>query len=105
MAAYARCDIGILPLVHAASSNSLNEYISCCLPFVYSRFSGMSELDLERFGLPVAPGDTEAFIKAVERLYFDDALIVRLKAHCMEEREKLSWTPKVQAFWDMVDEL
>jgi len=105
MAAYARCEIGILPLVHAASSNSLNEYISCCLPFVYSRFSGMSELELERFGLPVAPGDTAAFIEAVERLYFDDALIERFKAHCLEEREKLSWTPKVQAFWDMVDTL
>jgi len=105
MEVYDRCDIGILPLVHAASSNSLNEYISCCLPFVYSRFTGMSELDLERFGLPVEPGDTAAFIEAVERLYFDDALIERLKAHCMEEREKLSWTPKVREFWEMVDSL
>lgn len=105
MEVYARCDIGILPLVHAASSNSLNEYISCALPFVYSRFTGMSELDLERFGLPVEPGDTQAFIDAVERLYFDDDQISRLKAHCMEEREKLSWTPKVREFWDMVGAL
>lgn len=105
MEVYARCEIGILPLVHAASSNSLNEYISCALPFVYSRFTGMSELDLERFGIPVEPGDSRAFIEAVERLFFDDALITRLKASCMEEREKLSWTPKVREFWEMVGSL
>jgi glycosyltransferase involved in cell wall biosynthesis len=105
MEVYARCEIGILPLVHAASSNSLNEYISCALPFVYSRFSGMSELDLEHFGIPVPPGDAQAFIASVERLFFDDDLIERLKANCMEEREKLSWTPKVCKFWEMVESL
>jgi hypothetical protein len=95
---YLRAEIAILPLKSAASSNSLNEYIASCLPFVYTDLPGMSELDLSRFGVGVPCGDVEGFIRETERLLFDDERILRFKQQCMTDRAALSWASKVEVF-------
>lgn len=95
---YLRAEIAILPLESAASSNSLNEYISCCLPFVYTDLPGMSDLDLRRFGTGVPCGDVNSFIRETEALIFDDERIRTLKDNCMTDRDALSWASKVEKF-------
>lgn len=95
---YLRAEIAILPLHSAASSNSLNEYIASCLPFVYTSLPGMSELDLTRYGVPVAVGDKDAFIRETEKLIFDDQRINAFKDNCMADRNLLSWRDKVEQF-------
>lgn len=100
---YSRAEIGLLPLLSAASSNSLNEYIASCLPIVYTELPSMSELDLTTMGLPVAVGDTETFIRETERLFFDDELISRMKENCMRERERISWTTLLKEFHTILE--
>lgn len=95
---YLRAEIAILPLKSAASSNSLNEYIASCLPFVYTDLPGMSELDLSRFGVGVPCGDVDGFIRETERLLFDDERIEMYKQQCMTDRTALSWASKVEVF-------
>lgn len=95
---YLRAEIAILPLESAASSNSLNEYISSCLPFVYTDLPGMSDLDLKKFGVGVPCGDVSGFIRETERLIFDDQRIQTFKEHCMTDRGALSWSSKVETF-------
>jgi glycosyltransferase involved in cell wall biosynthesis len=95
---YLRAEIAILPLESAASSNSLNEYIASCLPFVYTDLPGMSDLDLKRFGVGVPCGDINSFIRETEALIFDDQRIETFKQHCMTDREALSWSSKVSNF-------
>lgn len=95
---YLRAEIAILPLESAASSNSLNEYIASCLPFVYTDLPGMSDLDLKRFGVGVPCGDINTFIRETEALIFDDQRIETFKQHCMTDREALSWSSKVSNF-------
>ncbi len=99
---YLRAQIAILPLESAASSNSLNEYISSCLPFVYTDLPGMSDLDLKKFGVGVPCGDASAFIRETEQLIFDDSRIDSFKNNCMTGRETLSWKSKVEIFKDIL---
>jgi glycosyltransferase involved in cell wall biosynthesis len=91
---YINSHIAILPLLSAASSNSLNEYISCCLPFVYTDLPGMSELDLSLFGFPVQLGDNSSFISATEKLLFDVKSQEVFRNNCFKHREFLSWDKK-----------
>lgn len=95
---YLRAEIAILPLESAASSNSLNEYISSCLPIVFTDLPGMSDLDLNRFGVGVPCGDVHGFIHATEQLIFDDERIQSFKQNCMTDRANLSWASKVDRF-------
>jgi glycosyltransferase involved in cell wall biosynthesis len=95
---YLRAEIAILPLESAASSNSLNEFISSCLPIVFTDLPGMSDLDLKRFGVGVPCGDVHGFIKVTEQLIFDDERILSFKKNCMSDRTALSWTSKVDRF-------
>ena len=100
---YMTSTIAVLPLLSAASSNSLNEYISCCLPFVYTSLDGMSELDLELFGLPVEVGDLEGFIRATKRLLFDENLQSKIRVNALKYRDELSWDNKLIEFRKLID--
>ncbi len=95
---YLRASVAVLPLESAASSNSLNEYISSCLPMVYTDLPGMSDLDLTRFGMGVPCGDVQAFIQATEQLIYDEQRMDSFRENCMKDREALSWTSKVAEF-------
>ncbi|MEL9909404.1 MAG: glycosyltransferase family 4 protein [Desulfurococcaceae archaeon] len=88
----ARCDIFVMPSLHESLGIAILEAMAAGKPVVATRVGGIPEIVVDNVtGILVPPGNTNALIKALEKLITDDELRTKMSHNARKWVEKFSW--------------